>query len=363
MANDWASWANRPVIVDDRCTEHRLVTVMMLRRDPRQADARYRLVIDRVIRHFKTSRLVALVAGLSGLFFASMMPLLKNLGVPIWGAMVGFYALMIVVGRFAARGMAERARPGFISSMLTDGLCPSCAYSFEGLTEQSDGCYECPECGAAWKASRVLRRTRFDEKTGDQPWNRPVPWWKRIGQGVGMRRMKDDAKIDGPATDPRFRAAIQASSEEGRVERLRAIAAAMRWNGVVARGALAVLYLGFAIAAGAGSWWAYMFARSQIAKIAGPGVPARLPIAPLMGTVGFLFMGLIALMFWRSNIGMSKKKLKRECLVRGVCPRCAADLPSGPIDEEGRVTCVECAGVWKVNETPEAWINARPDDA
>jgi hypothetical protein len=51
-----------------------------------------------------------------------------------------------------ARRRAARAVAG---SAVAEGFCGSCAYSLEGLAEESDGCVCCGECGAAWNALRI----------------------------------------------------------------------------------------------------------------------------------------------------------------------------------------------------------------
>lgn len=35
------------------------------------------------------------------------------------------------------------------------GACLACGYALDGAAVEADGCLQCPECGAAWKADRV----------------------------------------------------------------------------------------------------------------------------------------------------------------------------------------------------------------
>lgn len=54
------------------------------------------------------------------------------------------------IGRNRAAEIARRA--------LEHGVCPSCGYALAGIEAQADGCVQCPECGAAWRAARITTR-------------------------------------------------------------------------------------------------------------------------------------------------------------------------------------------------------------
>ena len=74
-----------------------------------------------------------------------------------FAGVVGFLALMHVIRAAAARWGAEQVAPVIVS----EGLCAACGYNLHGSKPEPDGCIVCPECGAAWSASRVRRSAPF----------------------------------------------------------------------------------------------------------------------------------------------------------------------------------------------------------
>jgi hypothetical protein len=39
----------------------------------------------------------------------------------------------------------------FVSALLSHDKCPSCLYTISGISQNTDQCRICPECGAVWK--------------------------------------------------------------------------------------------------------------------------------------------------------------------------------------------------------------------
>lgn len=296
------------------------------------ADARFRVVVDRVRRQIVSHARGPLIAILMGLSGPLIMFTAQQLGVPLGLAIILLVMFMFIIGRLlVVRGM-RRSAPAVATVMLADGLCPGCAYSLAGLGPGEDGCFECPECGAAWKATRVVRRTRFEEVAGSGV-AAPVRWWQRIGGHVGLRRLKDDRGNDGPAADARLREAIRAATDPDRKERLLAVRRASTRDGMILRAGLFVLYSGLACF----QIWI------MVTKVH-PRPMSWTGLLMVAGAIGFLW---IALMFLRSNAGIRGKTLRREMLARGMCPRCAAEMSGLVVESDGCTICRECAAAWK----------------
>lgn len=68
--------------------------------------------------------------------------------------------IAIVMVNVIMRPVTLRNRSGYIDALLSMGRCAACGFAIGGAaTESSDGCTICPECGAAWRASRVAKVT------------------------------------------------------------------------------------------------------------------------------------------------------------------------------------------------------------
>ncbi len=66
-----------------------------------------------------------------------------------------------------------------VQTSVALGLCAACGYDLLGLQVQADGCKECPECGAAWRATRIVRTmplVLMDTEATE------LGLWKRIGR-------------------------------------------------------------------------------------------------------------------------------------------------------------------------------------
>ncbi|CAG1008023.1 hypothetical protein PHYC_03509 [Phycisphaerales bacterium] len=317
---------------DDRGTERGVISGASLRRDPRMADARFRVVVDRVRRQIVSrgrGPLIAILMGVSGpvIVFGSI-----KLRVPLTVAVLVIVLLAVVVGRLLVLRGRRRSAPAVSTVMLADGLCPACSYSFAGLGPAEDGCFECPECGAAWNASRVVRRTHFEEVAGTG-FAAPVRWWQRIGGHMGLRRLKDDRGHEGPAADARLREALRATSDPDRRARLLSARRRTTRDGVILRVALFLLYSGLA---GFQVWLLLPQLRSRPYSVMG--------VLMIVGAFGFLWL---AQAFLRSNAGIRGKTLRFEMLSRALCPRCAADLTGLVPEPDGCLVCRECAAAWK----------------
>ena len=74
--------------------------------------------------------------------------LVPMVGPAVFGAMIFWY-------------MRRRTARDRIEGLLDEELCPSCRYSLRRLPPEKDGCWVCPECGAAWKMPEHKAATPF----------------------------------------------------------------------------------------------------------------------------------------------------------------------------------------------------------
>lgn len=86
---------------------------------------------------------------------------------PGWIIKVGFplgMALGLVMRRMTrSRIAAERVLADWTRQMRPEDPCIACGYSLAGAASASDGCVECPECGAAWRIAERETRARAGE--------------------------------------------------------------------------------------------------------------------------------------------------------------------------------------------------------
>lgn len=68
-----------------------------------------------------------------------------------WGQVV--YRLPFM--RAMTERMVHRNWRAQLAKREGKGACLACGYTLDGATIAEDGCLQCPECGAAWRAERV----------------------------------------------------------------------------------------------------------------------------------------------------------------------------------------------------------------
>lgn len=74
--------------------------------------------------------------------------------------LAAWVALFVVFGRWVNGRSAvgfQRENERVVQTAVGLGICPSCGYDLLGLELAADGCVECPECNAAWRATRIVR--------------------------------------------------------------------------------------------------------------------------------------------------------------------------------------------------------------
>jgi hypothetical protein len=184
--------------VDDRGAPFKLLSAKDLKKAEEDPNNRRRLLARHLkqalkaeTKRFTWTRLVIGVGVVVGLMLSSWAfqvgaialkadPLVTRLGgsAVFWGGVVMFVVVAhAVYRRNAARKLAVTA--------VAEGVCGACAYSLEGISPEADGCLPCPECGAAWRAARVVR-PHWAQGEVYEPFD--VPWWRRLLTGTPRSR-------------------------------------------------------------------------------------------------------------------------------------------------------------------------------
>jgi len=334
-------------VTDDRGVERRVVSIREMWKDPRINDPHFAAMVERAVRFQLTGRrtwLMVLV-GVAGGIVCSVggIFLLKYGGVRLPPGVTGGLAGMVpaIVAVVSLRH-AERARAGEIARMLlTHGTCPGCSYTLSGLPTEGDGCIACPECGAAWKADRVARMPTFAAVRTSS-----TPRWIRAfldGTGTGAPVIRDDSGRTVPLVSGRLRQEIRAAGPE-RAETLRRAASAMARHGEVYRALLFTMLI-------------------LIAAVMPVSAFLLMP-RPLWALASLLpagVMGLLAVSMFRGSSGIGAKVVRREMLLRGLCPSCSMGLDGVTADGQGLVTCAECGAAWKSTAKADRTSETDPD--
>jgi Zn-finger nucleic acid-binding protein len=295
-------------------------------RDPRMAlllGQIQAVVAKRSTRHLS---LIVVVSCVLGAGVAILTPFFTPL---VTGAAIGIS--IIVVGIVAAFWHSARAArgagPDVAALMLREGLCPSCGYNFAGLTPAEDHCIVCPECGAAWLASRIERAIAFDQ-TGESMTVSETA----IVLTRGFRTRTaclDDRGRPASLARPRLRSALRAASPE---LRLRLLAARRDYSlrSLVLRGTAA----GACVAAVVFLAWLHLRLLPWITW-----APIVLLATGLAYATGIFFSGI------GYSAGRIIPAMKRE----GLCPSCASDLRMLPIEDDGCCICPTCLAAWRIS--------------
>lgn len=155
-----------PTILDESGAAHGVVRRSVLRSDDRMADPVFaEIVADAEAAAEAFGRPNAeLLLGFAGVIGANVTHflMLATMGSRTPSALVFsvWLAATVVLVLVARRRRLRRAASEVAEILLHNGLCPACAYSLRGHYGE-DGVVVCPECGAAWRAERVVRRHTF----------------------------------------------------------------------------------------------------------------------------------------------------------------------------------------------------------
>lgn len=254
------------------------------------------------------------------------------------GSIGGLLAVLITfaVMQHVDRTLATlRIRRGIGATLTAHGFCAQCGYSLRGLERQADGAVICPECGAAWAASRVTR-PHWDGPQPPLTTKPPVvlrmlllnPPIVNDARGVLVRR-----------TDSWLIGIGKSRRQTIGTEQVRSLRHAVRSEGRWIRWSLAML-LGVAT-----FWVLSLFTRIGNLEDSEWTVAAA-GIAALS-----LALGLGAFSVLTGELGITPRRFASATTERGLCAACLGELR--PPDPDGRRVCIACGATWQASPAPE----------
>lgn len=311
-----------------------------LRSDRRNADAHFRMIQERVEEQYRISnRMVAVLIA-----FAVFTQIVDHVtGMTHLTKTLGLFAIAGVMWLIAVRSMARNAASGVIRVLLHDGICPSCTYSLEGLSPHKDGCYQCPECGAAWRADRVIRRRRFEEIPRSFPRRKRRSLANLFHELILLRELADDSGAVGRISKHQLKTALVATIDADRRARLNSVREELRSGQRRLRN---VMSLFFALS----TVYLFLFGSNTLYRSVQSGMPTSIILIPGLFLIAVTVMSAyFAWQHWNSAMVGATTRLRVAFLSHGICPRCASDL-QGDADERGFVVCKECRSCWHARD-------------
>ncbi len=285
---------------------------------------------------FSPGRLAILLIGpFCGLVFGLLQSLVE--GIPDWATYgVVIVAAMVYIRLLTAFNL-RRARERAARTILAEGRCPCCLYKLVEVVPQEDGAVQCPECGAAWLASRVgsLRSTGG---ANERAATRPRPWALRL-TGAGHYPITEDAHQRlVRLVDVRLTSLTRAlGPQRGREVWKRA---KKKYR------TLAICFSAFTCLINIP---AFLFLTCMPTARFASGITLSLVRVGTMG-IGVLFALIMLGMCWRSLTGrwqFSARAVACTLVQEGVCASCAASIAELSPQADGCVTCAACGAAWK----------------
>lgn len=155
-----------PTILDESGAAHGVVRRSALRSDDRMADPVFAEIVanaEAAAEAFGRPN-AELLLGFAAVIGANVthFVLLAAMGTRTPSALVCvvWVVATLVLVLVARRRRLRRAAREVADILLHNGLCAACAYSLRGHYGEV-GVVVCPECGAAWREERVVRRHTF----------------------------------------------------------------------------------------------------------------------------------------------------------------------------------------------------------
>lgn len=322
-------------IQDDLGKPCRMTPLARLRWDARRADPAFAAAVNRadraVIAPANTPTIVAFALLFLLVYFAAVIVL--SITIAMWIIVLIGIPLLYVVMYQLRRRVSPRTAKRAADILLTDGVCPACAYNLAGLPD-ADGVTVCSECGAAWRTTRIVRRHTFADRSSPSRAGmvRRVWEWAKAVEFQGPTSIKDDAGHERPVVSPRLTWPSR-TAEGDRRDRLVAARAEMLTHGRGQRQFSAVVMVGCFLMPVSIKLWV--------------GIePDDAPFLLL-----FLWNAVQgAFIVLRGAQGITTAHIRGAMLRRRLCPSCGADLPdAAPSDE--LCHCVECGAAWRLAQS------------
>jgi hypothetical protein len=250
-----------------------------------------------------------------------------------WPNTIAFGAIIASAVGFTRRLVggraAQRAAKRIIPLVLKEGLCPSCTYNLHDLPTQPDGCVMCPECGTAWKRTRIERTgpipERFDKATGAGP--------SILRSSVGSVLSARDGRGVRQPLMPRTESPSEVARDSAHLAALREIQARYPSDTSFVRiiGALVLAFI-------ATSWLTPLFDATSIHRYGlGWFIIRAVPSA-------VFYAGALLLLL--SGVGKQQRRLITLMVQKSLCPTCGDQLPTAPA-QDGCLECPTCGAAWK----------------
>ncbi|MBC7773165.1 MAG: hypothetical protein H7210_11760 [Pyrinomonadaceae bacterium] len=241
---------------------------------------------------------------------------------------------------------------------IEEGACGACWYDLRQLPPGEDGMLVCPECQAAWLASRVLSSAR-EMRPGEEPLPKgdasdhkeiesmakflavdlPTPVKDEKGRTFSLVRSRD------------LRRHAERSEGELRARYLEA-SASLRSAGMVRRYAAVLGILVFA-----GLMFTTNASRMTLTSRS-PGDWLFL----LVMLYGVVYIGLRGIgLFFRTD-GVKPARATPLLLARSLCPSCGSSLFDIESNAEGHTVCTQCSAAWKMPATTDMRSVCQPPE-
>ena len=333
---------------DDRRNIVPLISPRMLT-ERSSPDLSARRTLQRRLNAFLFVRARRLTLLNSPLFIINAFPIITLVLVSIifFGLLpcIGWIGIMVAVPT-ALRWYLRDAGPSrwarqLASSCIAEAICPSCAYPLDGIPEDDDACLTCPECNAAWLASRIVAPARNPDRPRLPELSSPLRCATRFIPIPARRLDPDDSGRIVPLVDaqlrdlPRKNLPTNDLFPEQRMRIVRSILEKHRVRRLL--GALAII-------ACIGALWLTLI----VAQTINPDAVSR--SAPLVVIFGLLLTiaavwAMLAIMF--GALLIPRRAVIPAMLAEQRCPTCAVALTQPP-DDTNLTTCPACAALWNI---------------
>lgn len=277
------------------------------------------------------TRSAAAVTGVVALLPLLLVFVASRTGLPPWTAfaLTGLGSSALTLSFLRREFRAET-----VPLLLARERCASCGYTIAGAPRQSDGCVICPECGAAWKGSRVGTQ----QVPGRiQRFASPLQASSTIVDDRPMRIDAQDRFVPLPSREELHQLARR---QDTLGECARAARGRQRW---IAVGAL--------VLAGFAAWWVIVPFRAAVPLVWGWNGDTVTWICMAVVTVGLVVHR--ARWVYSALLGTTSsgtRAVVRAFVSRRFCPSCRGSLNSNTTTPAGNLLCRGCNAAWPARE-------------
>ncbi len=270
--------------------------------------------------------------------------------IPIAALCIVLIASLSLSGRSIMAKHLAKNRDAILDAALCVSVCPGCAYDLSGVATSNDAeaIIDCPECGAAWSAGRLIVRKGIIERPESEARSVLRYLLPLEGHPQTTRMIQDDRGAERRLlnrTIPEYVA--ERMPELSSEDRLlcRAVDADVRSRSAILRlvvcGVIGFVWLGILLGAA--------FNTSVILNALRNGSFQILELA----TVAFytwiiIWLFLMIRHVWRSPMFVGLEA-RETMLYHRFCPSCSEDLRNQKPDlTDGLTVCPFCSAAWRI---------------